>query len=286
MQDTGRLLKQLVARALREDLGPGDITTLATIDRKARGRARIISKDAGVVAGTQAAGMVFKILDKQARVVVHAPDGRKIKKNDVIMEITGSMRALLSGERTALNFLQQLSGVATLTRAYADAVQGLETRILDTRKTTPGLRLLEKQAVRSGGGYNHRIGLYDMFLVKNNHVDATGGVGTALQKVQTWKKLHHNRCAVEIEARTIDEVKQALALKPDRIMLDNMPVSIMRRAVKLIRATNRRVEIEASGNASLDMVRVMARTGVDFISVGALTHSAPALDLSLRITAE
>lgn len=276
-------IKALVAQALKEDLGQGDITTQATISQQAKGRARIISKAAGVIAGTQAAAQVFRTLDRRAKVMVHIPDGKKVNKNDVVMEIKGSMAVILSGERIALNFLQRLSGIATLTRAYVDELKGLKTKILDTRKTTPGMRRLEKYAVSMGGGTNHRTGLYDMFLIKDNHIDAAGGIKPALKKVQAWKKEHRNNCRVEIETRTLAEVRQALELKPDRIMLDNMTLRTMRQTVKLIRSCRRSIQIEASGNMSLARVRRVAGTGVDFISVGALTHSAPALDVSLLV---
>lgn len=277
----GKNLISIVKLALQEDINTGDITTRATIIAGEKGTARIVSKGRGVVAGTAAAIQVFRQLDKKVKVTLKKRDGSRVKKGDCILKVTGKRAAILTGERTALNFLQRLSGVATITSQYVRRLQGLKTKMLDTRKTTPGMRQLEKAAVLAGGGTNHRAGLYDMILVKDNHIDAAGGIGPALDRVYRYKKVRKDKCPVEIEARTLQEVKEALPYRVDMIMLDNMSLKTMRSAVKLVREHSGRTQVEASGTMSLNRIRAVARTGVDFISAGTLTHSVPALDISL-----
>jgi nicotinate-nucleotide pyrophosphorylase (carboxylating) len=272
----------LIDAALAEDVGPGDFTTLWTVPAERRATARIVAKAPGVIAGTEVAVEVFRRCDPSLELHVDAPDGTAVEPGDVVMRIEGSARAILTGERTALNLLQQLSGVATVTRRYVQAVEGTGARVIDTRKTTPGLRVLEKAAVVAGGGDNHRVGLYDMVMIKDNHVAAAGGITAAVEAVRAR---NDRGLRVEVETTSLDEVREALAAGVDRIMFDNMSVDTMRGAVELVRAADPRPETEASGGITLETIRAVAETGVDFISVGALTHSAPALDLSLRLEA-
>lgn len=273
--------------ALQEDLSPqrghadgllrGDITTQATLAPEARLRARIYAKAEGVLAGAPVAETVFRLLDGEAHFQRQKSDGEPLRAGDEILTVEGSGQALLAAERTALNFLGRMSGIATLTRRYVDAVAGTGAVILDTRKTAPGLRRFDKYAVRMGGGQNHRMGLYDMVLIKDNHIDAAGSITAAVGRV---RERFGDRYPIEVEVKTLDELQEALLLRPDRIMLDNMSLETMRRAVELAAG---RVPLEASGNVSLETVRAIAETGVDYISVGALTHSAPVLDVSMRL---
>jgi len=272
----------LIDAALAEDVGEGDFTTLWTVPAERRAEAVIVAKAAGVIAGSEIAAEVFRRVDPELRVEVMAGDGSAVEPGDEVMRIGGAARAILTAERTALNFLQQLSGVATVTRRYVDAVAGTGARVIDTRKTTPGMRLLEKAAVVAGGGSNHRVGLYDMVMIKDNHISAAGGIMAAVEAV----RVRNDRgLRVEVEASTLAEVGEALAARVDRVMFDNMDPATMRAAVALAAAAERRPETEASGGITLETIRAFAETGVDFISVGALTHSAPALDLSLRLRA-
>jgi nicotinate-nucleotide pyrophosphorylase (carboxylating) len=272
----------LIQAALDEDVGPGDFTTLWTVPPERRAEALIVAKAPGVVAGSEVAAEVFRRVDPSLRVEVAAPDGTALEPGGVVMRVTGSARSILTAERTALNFMQRLSGVATVTRRYVEAVAGTGARVIDTRKTTPGMRALEKEAVVAGGGTNHRHGLHDMVMIKDNHIAAAGGITAAVEAVRA----HNDRgLAVEVETTNLDEVREALATSADRIMFDNMPPGLMRQAVEIVRASGRRPETEASGGITLDTIRAAAETGVDFISVGALTHSAPALDLSLQLRA-
>jgi nicotinate-nucleotide pyrophosphorylase (carboxylating) len=267
------LIRAAVARALAEDVGTGDATTAATVDEHARGRALIIQKAPGVVFGLAATEATFMALDPDVRTERLAPEG-EWREGGPVLRVEGSARALLSAERTALNFLQRLSGVATLTAEYVRAVEGTGARILDTRKTTPGLRALEKAAVAAGGGTNHRAGLYDAILIKENHAAAAGGVGEAVRRARAAAP----ELALEVEARDLAEVDEALAAGAPRILLDNMTPAELRAAVLYVGG---RAELEASGGITLETLKDAAATGVDFISVGALTHSAPALDFSL-----
>jgi nicotinate-nucleotide pyrophosphorylase (carboxylating) len=271
----------IVADALEEDIGPGDWTTEWTVDPDARGSALIVAKAPLVLAGTAAARRVFARLDRRVRVDVTSADGSRLQPEDVALRLEGPTRALLTGERVALNFLGRLSGVATLTRRFVDAVSRTGARIIDTRKTTPGWRALEKQAVLAGGGANHRMGLYDMIMVKDNHVVAAGGITAAVERVRARNAAG---LPVEVEVSTLEGLAELLPLDVDRILLDNMTPAELRVAVDRARAhPGRRPELEASGNVSLETVRAVAESGVDLISVGALTHSAPTADLSMRV---
>lgn len=271
-------LATLIERALQEDLP--DITSDAIFDTSERATARVIVKEDGVVAGLDAIGLTLGRLDPSATIELLARDGDEVRAGTIVATVSGTVRALLSGERTLLNLLQRASGVATLTRRYVDAVAGTQAEILDTRKTIPGLRRLDKAAVALGGGTNHRLGLHDMFLVKDNHVDRAGGIAEAVVKV---RESGVDR-PLMVEVRTMDELEEALDLEPDFILLDNMSPEAMADAVRRRNArTGNRVLLEASGGVSLDTVREIALSGVDRISVGALTHSAPALDISMKI---
>ena len=267
------MLQELVERALAEDVGSGDVTAAATVPEGTRAVATITQKAPGVVFGLDAAEAVFRTLDAGAELERLGPEG-EWREGGGVLRVTGDARALLAGERTALNFLQRLSGVATLTACCVRAVEGTGARILDTRKTTPGLRALEKAAVAAGGGVNHRAGLYDMVLIKENHAALAGGVGEAVRAARAAAP----GLPLEVECRTPAEVDEALAAGAPRLLLDNMDPDELRAAVRHVAG---RAELEASGGVTLDTLRSYAQTGVDLISVGALTHSAAALDLSL-----
>jgi nicotinate-nucleotide pyrophosphorylase (carboxylating) len=269
-------MQELIDRALAEDLGSGDVTTLAVVPANAPARARIEQKAPGVIAGLQAAETVFRRLDPGLRWRAHVAEG-EWREGGLVAEVAGSATWILAGERVALNFLGRLSGVATLTARYVKAIEGTGARILDTRKTTPGLRALEKQAVVAGGGHNHRTGLFDAMLVKENHSALGGGVAEATRKALAAAP---EGMVVEIECTTLDEVDEALEAGAKSILLDNMTLDEMREAVARAKG---RAETEASGGVNLDAVRAIAGTGVDWISVGAVTHSAPALDLSMLL---
>ena len=278
----------LIDLALREDLGTdrftaeADLTATWTVDGDSEDNARIIARQAGVCVGVDLARSVFARLDERITFLPVVEDGAQIAAEEDLIHLQGPARALLAGERTALNFLQQLSGVASLTRRFVAAVEGTSARITDTRKTTPGWRQLQKWAVQLGGGVNHRMGLYDAVLIKENHAAAAGGVGEAVAKARL-QALDHD-VPIFVETEDLDEVQAALQEGPDRIMLDNMDSATMRQAVELIRANNPTIEIEATGGYTLETVREAAETGVDLISIGALTHSAPALDMSMLFT--
>ena len=268
------LVDEAIANALSEDLGlAGDITTDATVSSEARASGVIGARRAGVVAGLQLVESAFEMLDPDVTIDVVVPDGGSVAANGAIARITGNARALLTAERVAMNFLGHLSGIATLTRRYVDAVAGTHARIIDTRKTTPGLRAFEKLAVRAGGGLNHRFGLYDAILIKDNHIVAAGGIGPALQRARV---LAGHMVKIEIEVTTLAELVEALAHAPDAVLLDNMPPDLLKAAVAKVAG---RAVTEASGGVNLATVRAIAQTGVDLISVGALTHSAPNLDV-------
>jgi len=270
-------IETLIRHALAEDIGSGDVTTQAVIPEETRGSARIIAKEPLVVAGTQVAQRVFLLVDPSLRVELHRQDGSHTRPGEVILEVSGGVSTMLMAERTALNFLQRLSGIATLTRAFVDRVAGTSARIVDTRKTTPGWRRLEKAAVRAGGGCNHRFGLYDGVLIKDNHIAAVGGVGPAMAAIR-WKIPHTLK--IEVEVETLDQLAEAIAVGADTVLLDNMAPAVMAEAV---RRAGGRLTLEASGGISLDNVKEVAETGVDLISVGALTHSARAVDISMEI---
>ncbi len=268
---------EIVHNALDEDIGSGDITTESTIVRDAVTHGEFIGKSDGVIAGWDIVEAVFSILDARVAISRNFPDGMNVRRADLIGSVTGPTQAILKGERTALNFFQRMSGIATMTRRFVDAVSGTKAVILDTRKTAPGIRVLDKAAVRIGGGQNHRFGLFDMVLIKDNHITAAGGITEAVTRV---KRKIQNRIQIEVEVRTNDELLEALGLPVDRILLDNMTVGQMREAVEI---AGGRVPLEASGNVDLENVAEVAATGLDFISVGALTHSVTAMDISLMI---
>lgn len=272
----------LIAMALEEDLGPaGDITSGAIAAMARPGQGDILAKAAGVIAGLDVAVMVFAAVDPDIRCQPQTSDGERVHPGDIVMQLTGDAARILMAERTALNFLGRLSGIATATRKFVDALAGTSTRILDTRKTTPGWRLLEKYAVRCGGGVNHRLGLYDMFLIKDNHIIAAGGITPAVASCRSYARAGGIKRDLEVEVRTLEELEEALALDVERIMLDNMPLEMMRQAVQRVHG---RIPLEASGNVTLERAAEIAATGVDFISSGSLTHSAPVLDISLDLT--
>jgi nicotinate-nucleotide pyrophosphorylase (carboxylating) len=275
-------LSDLVRNALAEDVGTGDVTTAATIPADRAGRARVIARAPGVVAGIAAFAETYRQVDAGVAVEIAKGDGAEVEVGDPIAFAVGAFGSLLVAERVALNFLQRLSGVATQARRFARAVAGTGARVVDTRKTTPGWRALEKAAVRDGGGFKHRMGLYDAFLIKENHVAGAGGIAAALASVASRNDA---RLPVEIEVRTAEELEAVLASShpPDRILLDNFGIDDLVPAVRRIRSVGRPVVVEASGGISLATVRTVAEAGVDWISVGALTHSAPALDLSCLI---
>ena len=269
-------LERVVEAALAEDVGSGDVTTDATVDVDAVGTAELVTRSPGVVSGLEAAEAVFRALDPGIEFQRLVDEGQVLERPASVARVTGSLRAILTGERTALNLLGRLSGIATLTRSYVDAVAGTGVAILDTRKTTPGLRALEKKAVVSGGGRNHRFGLDDGVLVKDNHLRVTDSVAEAVQRLRAVTDL-----PIEVECDTLDQVRDAVAARADAILLDNMGIDELRDAVALV---DGRARLEASGGVTLETVRAIAETGVDEISIGALTHSAPSLDVSLELT--
>ncbi|MGE5528981.1 MAG: carboxylating nicotinate-nucleotide diphosphorylase [Patescibacteria group bacterium] len=274
------LFRGLIEAALREDRADLDLTTLATVRAEAKGRGRIIARQSGVIAGLPLACEVFALLDGGLACEQFAADGVRVPAGAVLAEVKGPLRPMLTGERTALNFLQHLSGVATATAALADLIRDLPARILDTRKTTPGFRYLEKYAVMMGGGANHRFSLAEMILIKDNHLRAAGGVAKAVELARQKAPPY---ARIEVECETEAQVREALAAGADLIMLDNMSPEEMGRMVRLVGG---RAKLEASGNITAGNIRSVAATGVDFISVGALTHSAPALDVAMEITAD
>lgn len=270
-------IEEIVSRALSEDIGSGDVTTDSIVPAESEVRGRFIAKSEGTVAGWDVVKTTFNLLDERVKVFQSVSDGADVKPGEVIGSVTGPGRAILSGERVALNFFQRMSGIATIARRFVEAAVGTNAVILDTRKTAPGLRVLDKMAVRIGGASNHRTGLYDMVLIKENHIAEAGGIEEAVRLIRT------NAAAalkIEVEVRTLEELKAVLPLGVDRVLLDNMDTNTMRKAVKL---TDGRVPLEASGKMSLRRVAAVAATGVNFISVGALTHSVTAMDISLMI---
>ena len=269
-------LERIVHAALAEDIGAGDVTTEATVPADASGTAALLVKEPGVVCGLRAVEVTFRALDPEIAFEAFAEDGDAVEAPAVVARVSGSQRAILTGERVALNFLGRLSGIATLTRQYVDAVSGTAAAVLDTRKTTPGLRALEKHAVAAGGGRNHRFGLDDAVLIKDNHLRAAGSIGAAVELVRRAADL-----SVEVECDTLEQVGEALEANVDAILLDNMTPAELRQAVVLV---DGRVRLEASGGVTLETIRAVAETGVDEISVGALTHSARSLDVSLELT--
>lgn len=279
MKSRDELIDDLLTLAFAEDVGDGDATTLSTIPAEARGKQRLIIKEEGILAGVDVARMVFKKFDPELKMTVFIEDGAHVKPGDVAFEVEGSVRSLLQTERTMLNIMQRMSGIATTTAKYQSRLEGLKTKVLDTRKTTPGMRMLEKEAVKIGGGCNHRIGLFDMILIKDNHVDFAGGITQAVNAAKEYCKKNGKDLKIEVEVRNTPEIEEALAAGVDRIMLDNFTPERTREAVKLI---NGRTEVESSGGITIDTLRQYGECGVDFISVGALTHSVKGLDMSFK----
>ena len=271
-----------IKHALEEDIGSGDVTTDSIVPGDAMLRGRIIARQAGVVAGLSIAKEVFRELNADITFSPNVEEGSKVDRGVVLANVEGNARALLTGERTALNFLGRMSGIATLTRQFVDAVAGTKATILDTRKTAPGLRALDKFAVRLGGGQNHRTGLFDMVLIKDNHIDFAGSITAAVERVRASGTTRARSLAIEVETRTLENVREALRLGVERILLDNMSPELMRDAVELAHGAHGQAKLEASGNVTLENVLEVARTGVDYISVGALTHSPRVFDVSLE----
>lgn len=286
MKSTSQLIDDLIDLAFAEDIGDGDATTLSTIPADATGSQQLIVKEEGILAGVEAARRVFERFDPNLKVDVLLNDGTRVKPGDVAFVVTGSVRSLLQTERTMLNIMQRMSGIATTTDRYQSRLAGTGARVLDTRKTTPGMRMLEKEAVAIGGGTNHRIGLFDMILIKDNHVDFAGGIDKAVASARRWCAENGKDLRIEVEVRDMKEIDEALAANVDRIMLDNFSPERTREAVRHIREVNPAVEIESSGGITLDTLRAYGETGVDFISVGALTHSVKGLDMSFKAVSQ
>lgn len=280
MNTIDELIDQLIELAFAEDIGDGDHTTLSCIPADAMGKSKLLIKETGVLAGIEVAKKIFYHFDPEMKVEVMIEDGTEVKPGDVAMVVEGRIQSLLQTERLMLNVMQRMSGIATMTRRYVKKLEGTNTRVLDTRKTTPGLRMLEKAAVKIGGGVNHRIGLFDMILLKDNHVDFAGGIDKAILRAKEYCKAKGKDLKIEIEVRNFDELNQVLEIGGvDRIMLDNFTPENTKKAVKLIGG---RYETESSGGITFDTLRDYAECGVDFISVGALTHSIKGLDMSFK----
>ena len=275
-------INNLIDLAFNEDIGEGDHTTLCSIPDSAIGKASLVIKEAGILAGVEVAIKVFHKLDSQLKVDVLIKDGSSVKPGDVVFTVEGKVQSILQTERIMLNIMQRMSGVATATNKYVALIAGTGAKVLDTRKTTPGMRMLEKQAVKLGGGENHRIGLFDMILLKDNHIDFAGGIENAIAGANSYLKEKNKSLKIEIEVRNMDELNEVLCVgNVDRVMLDNFTPEVTKEAVKLV---NGRVELESSGGITSDTIRSYAETGVDYISVGALTHSVKGLDMSLLAT--
>ena len=280
MLTTEELVDRLIDLSFAEDIGDGDHTTLCCIPEDAMGRSHLLIKEDGILAGVEVAKEVFRRFDPDMQVEVLKHDGAPVRKGDIAMIVSGRVRSLLQTERLMLNIMQRMSGIATMTRRYVERLEGTGTHVLDTRKTTPGMRMLEKQAVKIGGGMNHRIGLFDMILLKDNHVDFAGGIRNAIDHCHQYLEEKGLRLKIEIEVRSFDELQQVLDRGGvDRIMLDNFSVADTKKAVELI---NHRYETESSGGITIDTIRQYAEQGVDFVSVGALTHSVKGLDMSFK----
>ncbi len=275
-----KLIQDLITLAFAEDIGDGDHTTLSSIPSTAMGKSQLIIKEDGVLAGVEMAERIFHAFDPALKINVFIHDGAEVKKGDIAFTVAGKVQSLLQTERLVLNVMQRMSGIATTTRKYVKALEGTKTRVLDTRKTTPGMRMLEKEAVKIGGGVNHRIGLFDMILLKDNHVDFAGGIEQAITRAREYLKEKGKKLKIEIEVRNFDELAEAMRVGGiDRIMLDNFNVENTREAVSRVAG---RYELESSGGITFDTLRTYAETGVDYISVGALTHSVKSLDMSLK----
>ena len=275
-----KLIDDLIKLAFAEDIGDGDHTTLCCIPETAMGKSQLIIKEDGVLAGVEMAKRIFHDFDPELKMTVFIQDGAEVKKGDIAFVVEGKIQSLLQTERLMLNVMQRMSGIATTTRKYAKALEGTKTHVLDTRKTTPGMRMIEKEAVRIGGGMNHRIGLFDMILLKDNHVDFAGGIDKAITRAKEYCKEKGKDLKIEIEVRNLDELQQVLDLGGvDRIMFDNFTPELTRKAVEMVAG---RYETESSGGITFDTLRDYAECGVDFISVGALTHSVKGLDMSFK----
>lgn len=273
------LINNLIDLAFAEDVGEGDHTTLCSIPASAMGKANLIIKEAGILAGVEIGKQVFHTLNPQLKIDVLINDGSQVKPGDVVFTVEGQVQSILQAERIVLNIMQRMSGIATTTQKYVSIIAGTGAKVLDTRKTTPGMRMLEKQAVKIGGGENHRIGLFDMILLKDNHIDFAGGIKKAITGAQAYLKDNNKQLKIEIEVRDFDELNEVLLVGGvDRIMLDNFTPEDTKRAVEIV---NKRVELESSGGITIETIRSYAETGVDYISVGALTHSVKGLDMSL-----
>ena len=274
------LIDRLIDLSFAEDIGDGDHTTLSCIPASAMGKSKLLIKESGILAGIEVAKEVFRRFDPELRVTVYMEDGTSVKPGDVPMVVEGKIQSLLQTERLMLNILQRMSGIATMTHRYVERLAGTHTRVLDTRKTTPGMRILEKMAVKIGGGENHRIGLFDMILLKDNHVDFAGGIGKAIQRAKDYCKEKGKSLKIEIEVRNLDELRQVLDIGGiDRIMFDNFTPELTKKAVEMVAG---RYETESSGGITFDTLRDYAECGVDYISVGALTHSVRGLDMSFK----
>jgi len=273
-------LQKIIINALREDIGDGDHSTLACVEPNAKGKAQLLVKENGILAGLDVAKAIYEIYDPQLRVNYFMKDGDLIQPGDIVLTVEGSSQSILSTERLVLNFMQRMSGIATQTRELVDLIEGTNTKLLDTRKTTPGVRLLEKWAVKIGGGHNHRIGLYDMIMLKDNHIDYAGGIREAMRKTLQYLNENQKDLKIEVEVRDFNELQEALEVGGfHRIMLDNFTPSELSEALKLI---DNKFETEASGGITPETIRSYAETGVDYISVGMLTHAIKSLDLSLK----
>lgn len=279
MKTKEELIDALIDLAFAEDIGDGDHTTLSTIPADAMGRQHLLVKEEGILTGVDIARRVFERYDPSLKMTVMIGDGSRVKPGDIAFVVEGPVRSLLVTERTMLNIMQRMSGIATMTARYQERLKGLKAKVLDTRKTTPGMRILEKEAVRIGGGANHRIGLFDMILIKDNHVDFAGGIPNAVSRARAYLKEKGKDLKIEVEVRNTDEIRQALDARVDRIMLDNFTPERTAEAVALIGGA---AEIESSGGITLDTLRAYGEAGVDFISVGALTHSVKGLDMSFK----
>lgn len=279
MKTRDELIDQLLTLAFAEDVGDGDATTLSTIPADEMGAQHLLVKEEGILAGVEIARKVFEKFDPSLKMTVYIGDGAHVKPGDIAFKVEGTVRSLLQTERIMLNIMQRMSGIATQTARYQERLKGLKTKVLDTRKTTPGLRILEKEAVKIGGGANHRMGLFDMILIKDNHVDFAGGIPQAVKAAREWMKANGKDLKIEVETRNNDEIRQALAEGADRIMFDNFTPAQTCEAVALV---DGRAETESSGGITLDTLRDYGEAGVDFISVGALTHSVKGLDMSFK----
>ena len=280
MKTKEELIDDLLALSFAEDIGDGDHTTLSTIPADAVGRSKLLIKEKGVVAGIEAAIKVLHKIDPEIKIDIKIPEGSEVSPGDIVFTAEGKVRSLLMAERTLLNIMQRMSGVATMTRKYQDKLKGLHTKVLDTRKTTPGMRMLEKEAVKTGGGENHRIGLYDMILIKDNHIDFAGGLEKAVKRAKDYCVRNGKNLKIEVEARTLDDVRKLTDMpEVDRIMFDNFTPELTAEAVKIVGGKK---ETESSGGITIENLRAYGETGVDFISVGALTHSVKGLDMSFK----